>query len=327
MDHYNPCNYSESEGRVAIGENLEQFKGRPVVDWKPDESKVDFGANAIRIRVEYDEADEGITAPQRLSELLEENGSDKIESLVIGTWEPQDTGEDSSEVVEALVAARAGLPNLRNLFIGDIMMEECEISWIRQSDMSPLLSAFPNLEHLTVRGGENLSFGMLSHDRLKELCVQTGGLPPSVIHEIATAKLPMLEHLELWLGEPNYGGDATVEDLAPLLKGGLFPKLKYLGLKDSVIQDDIAGVVALAPILNQLEILDLSMGTLSDTGAQALLNSPGIRNLRTLDLHHHFLSKEMIERMKGLKININLEELQEPHEWGGEQHRFIAVSE
>src|SRR5262249_2977768 len=133
-------------------------------------------------------------------------------------------------------------------------------------------------------GGNNLSFGNIQHDHLKELVVQAGGLPPSVIHEVGAAKLPNLEHLELWLGEPNYGGDATAEDIAPLLKPNVFPKLRYLGLKNSEIQDEIAGVIAMAPVLNQLEVLDLSMGTLSDAGAKALLGSPAIKKLKKLDL-------------------------------------------
>ena len=32
------------------------------------------------------------------------------------------------------------------------------------------------------------------------------------------AELPNLEHLELWLGTDSYGGDATVADLADLLR-------------------------------------------------------------------------------------------------------------
>jgi hypothetical protein len=227
-----------------------------------------------------------------------------------------------------LVAARPKLPSLRNLFFGDIISEECEISWIRQSDLSPLLGAYQELEHLTVRGGENLAFGSPSHDKLKELVIQTGGLQPSVIHEIASARLPALEDLELWLGEPNYGGDATVEDLAPLLRAGsIFPKLKYLGLKDSVIADEIAGVVATAPILGQLEVLDLSMGILGDVGARALLASPAIRKLKKLDLHHHYISDAVAKEFKKLGIEVDLSDAESPDGSADPDDRYIAVAE
>ena len=307
-------------------ENLTEFKGLPVKDWS-GEGPADFGKVVFRLRLEYDEAGEDVSLPSKLASLLETKGSERIESLVIGAWDPEDSSAEPTELFEALVSARDKLPNLRNLFVGDIMGEENEISWIQQGDFSPLLAAYDRLEHLTVRGGGNLTFGTLRHDHLKELIVQTGGLPPSVIHEIGAARLPALEHLELWLGEPNYGGDATVDDLAPLLRGDGFPKLRYLGLKDSVIQDEIAGVVALAPILDRLEVLDLSMGTLGDEGATALLASPAIRKLKKLDLQHHFISGPVAKQLESLGNEVDLSDEQEPSVWGGESHRFIAVSE
>ena len=310
-----------------INENLTQFKGRPVKDWEGKAKSAEFQRITFRVRLDYDEASEGVTIAEKLADLLASAGSGQIESLVIGGWQGDDTQTDSSDVVELLVSSSSKLPLLRNLFIGDIFFEECEISWIRQSDLSPLLGAYPRLEHLTVRGGEGLTFGRMSHDALRELVVQTGGLPPSVVHEIAAAQLPALEHLELWLGEPNYGGEATVDDLAPLLRGGVFPKLRYLGLKDSVIQDEIAGVVALAPVVNQLEVLDLSLGTLGDEGAKALLASPAVRGLKKLDLHHHFMSRQVMDQFLALPITVDVSDPQEPHEWGGEQHRFVAVGE
>jgi hypothetical protein len=308
---------------LSISENLETFKGKPVVDWTGAAKPADFDRKVFRVRIDYDEAEEGVSFAEKLAGLFEADGADRIESLVLGAWQGDDTSTDSGDIVEALVSGRERLPRLRNLFFGDIMSEECEISWVVQSDLSPLLGAYERLEHLTVRGGEGLTFGTLRHDHLKELIVQAGGLPPSVVQEVAAAQLPALQHLELWLGEPNYGGDATVEDLAPLLRADKFPKLRYLGLKDSVIQDDIAGVVAIAPILDRLEVLDLSMGTLTDVGGKALLASPKIRKLKKLDLHHHYMSDAMVEQFEALNIDVDVSE----QEKGDEDDRFISVSE
>jgi len=312
---------------MSFYENLSEFKGLRVVDWTDKSDKIDPAKNAVRLRVEYDEVDDGVSIGDKIVGLLAIPAAAKIQSLIIGSWSPDDSGVNSSDMVEHLVSAREKLPQLRNLFLGDIIGEECEISWIQQSDLSPLLAAYPRLEHLTVRGGEGLTFGTLSHAHLKELVVQTGGLPPSVVHEVAAAKLPALEHLELYLGEPNYGGEATVEDLAPLLRAGLFPKMKYLGIKDSVIQDEIAGVLAIAPVLDQLQTLDLSLGTLGDEGAKALLASPKIRKLKRLDLHHHFISDALCRKLGALGIDVDLSDKQEPHEFRGQEDRFIAVSE
>jgi len=230
-------------------------------------------------------------------------------------------------VVEALVAARDRLPNLRAIFLGDVISEECEISWIRQSDVSPLFAAYPQLEHFCVRGAEGLSLGSLKHDRLKSLTIQSGGLGANVVREVAAAELPELEHLELWLGEDNYGGNATVADLAPILDGALFPKLNYLGLCDSEFADEIARAVAAAPVVERIRVLDLSMGTMGDEGASALLASPAILRLEKLDVHHHFCSEGMTAKLQSLGIEVDASERQEPEKDGDEVWRYVAVSE
>ncbi len=45
------------------------------------------------------------------------------------------------------------------------------------------------------------------------------------------------------------------------------------------IGDDIAQAIAHAPILDRLEVLDLSQGIISDVGAEALLASPKVNKV------------------------------------------------
>lgn len=312
---------------MAIYENVEEFAGRPVQDWDAETGIADPVGVAYRLSLSYDEAEEGDDIETKVAAFLADPAAPKVEALVIGTWITDDSSAPSTPIVEALAAARDRLAALRFLFFGDITSEQNEISWIVQSDLSPLLEAYPNLNHLTVRGGMELALGTPRHAKLRELIIQAGGLPPSVIHEVASAELPALEHLELWLGEPNYGGDATVEDLAALLKGERFPRLKYLGLKNSMISDEIAAVVALAPITQRLDVLDLSMGTLGDDGAKALLGSPAIRRLKKLDIHHHYVSDELVNALNALGIEVDASEREEPDKWGGEEQRYISVGE
>jgi hypothetical protein len=313
---------------VGVYDNLSEFKGHPVRDWNAAGDVRDPQGAAYRLSVSYDEAESGTTLVEKLGQFLADPLAGGVEALVIGAWGEVASGETSAPVVEALAAARDRLSRLRYLFFGDVSAEESEISWINQSDLSPLLEAYPKLEHLTVRGGTGLSLGTPRHARLRELVIQTGGLPRSVVHEVGSADLPALEHLELWLGAEDYGGDSTVEDLAPLLKAEGFPRLKYLGLKNSPSTDDIAAVVALAPVTARLEVLDLSMGTLGDEGAAALLGSPAVKRLRKLDIHHHYVSPGLVEKLKGLGIEVDADDVQEPDDWGdGEMHRFNAVSE
>ncbi|GAA0917230.1 STM4015 family protein [Streptomyces thermoalcalitolerans] len=287
------------------------------------------GAVAWRLAVDaYGGSDESFE--ERWNRFLDSVDPAGVRAIVVGAWvEPSQC--DSREVVQHLVDARDRLTALRAVFIGDIEMEEAEISWIMQSDVTPVLEAYPLLEELGVRGGTDLRFPAVRHQHLRTLRFETGGLPGEVVRGVAASELPALEHLEMWLGVEDYGGDATVADLAPLLAHGRFPALRHLGLQDSEIQDEIAAAVASAPVVAQLTSLDLSMGTLSDTGAEALLNGQPLTHLEHLNLEHHFLSESMIERIRAAfasaKTEVNLEDPQTPERWGDEEWRYVAVSE
>jgi hypothetical protein len=156
--------------------------------------------------------------------------------------------------------------------------------------------------------------------------IETGGLQREVVMEVAGAKLPALEHLELWLGSEWYGGNANVEHLRPFLIGKSFPRLRSLALRNFEAADALAEAVAGAPILKQLDTLDLSLGTLGDEGARALLASPAIRKLKKLDLHRHYMTAEMMDALKRLPLTVDVSQPTEarPEEEGG---RYVAISE
>jgi hypothetical protein len=65
------------------------------------------------------------------------------------------------------------------------------------------------------------------------------------------------------------------------------------------------------------------MGTLSDVGAEALLASPAIRNLKHLNLRHHYLSPEMMKRVRDLGIPVHVGERRD----GEDGERYVEVSE
>ena len=312
---------------MSIYEHTQESFGKPVKEWRPGVPLDDPSGTAYRIGIEYDEATAGVTWEGRFSEFLSLPASCSVSSIVVGVW--GDTGPlaDSSSVVNYLSKASGRLPALRALFIGDIISEEFEISWIQQSDMAPLFVAYPELEHFRVRGGNGLRFGPLNHSRLRSLIVESGGLDVSVVRDITSSSLPELEHLELWLGDENYGANAEMVDLAPILSGKLFPKLRYLGLRDSILTDAIAAAASHSPLLERLRVLDLSLGTLSDDGAAALLASPGIKKLEFLDLHHHYCSDEMVSKLEGLGIKVDTSDEQEPDVYDGASTRYVAVGE
>jgi hypothetical protein len=301
---------------MAIAQHLETFAGLKVVTYEPAVHLRPGrpGTVAYRLgRLDHGEAD--YPFPALLGWYLAEPAAAATTALVVGAWKYQDMvrwGAGNREVVEALVAARDRLPNLRALFLGEITVEECEISWITQGDVNPLLSAYPRLEEFRVRGVIGLTFGRLRHGNLQALAVESGGLPAGVLEEIWAADLPQLEHLELWLGTSEYGGIADVAPLEPLLSGRLFPRLRYLGLRNSDIADAVACAVAAAPVLERIDVLDLSLGSLSDEGARALLASPAVGRLEKLDVHHHFVSPEIVAELQGFGIEVDAGDVQEP---------------
>ncbi|MGO4181152.1 STM4015 family protein [Paenibacillus sp. TAF43_2] len=267
----------------------------------------------IRLSVGYDEYEEGVRMSELIEKLASSADGEKLSILTIGDWgQAYENSPDS--FLETLISHKDSFPNLTKLFIGDMGFEECEVSWINQTNLSPLLAAFPNLQSLSIKGSQELSLQPLVHEKLQELVIICGGLPKSVLEEITSAKLPELKKLELYLGVDDYGFDGGIEDVMPLLQGDLFPKLTYLGLKDSEIQDEIAIAIADAPILDQLEILDLSYGTLSDEGGKALLASERVKKLKHLNLSYHYMSDELLLRWKQAGLSVDVTDQQETDE-------------
>ena len=308
---------------MAFSEHRFSFAGKKVRDFT-GEVIPDLNQFAIRIKLEYDDK---TTWTEMLQKFLELPNAAALNTLIVGVWSGDQFDTNSEPVVEALVAARDQLPNLTAIFLGDIIGEECEVSWIHQSDLSPIFNAYPKLEFFTVRGTENLSLGVLKSEHLKNLVVQSGGLDVSVVRQVLNADLPNLEHLELYLGTDNYGANTQIDDLAPLLRGELFPKLTYLGLRDSDLSDALAGVLANAPIIERIKTLDISLGILTDEGARALIGSEKLGTLEKIDIHHHFIHEEVLAELKSklraLKVKIDASDPQDPNdEW-----RFVAIGE
>ena len=311
---------------MTIEAHIEEFGGLRVRDFVPAKGLAAPETTAYRLALDYDDIEHAKAQFADLfAALLADANVSGLTKLIIGQW-GGDWGTSSAVVVEMLVAARQKLSSLTGLFLGDIIRPEQEISWIVQSDLSPLWKAFPELEHLQVRGGGGLRFGTMQHDALRSLVVETGGLPREVVAEVANAKLPALEHLELWFGSEWYGGNATVEDVRPFLTGKLFPKLRSLALRNFRFVDELAKAIAESSILKQLDTLDLSLGTLGDEGALALLTAPHITKLKKLDLHHHYMSTKMMAALQQLPLTVDVSGQTEPESDEGEE-RYVAVSE
>ncbi|MDZ8094134.1 MAG: STM4015 family protein [Nostoc sp. DedQUE05] len=305
LQAYKPWNLEErfNEYQGYKNDRVTQFANRQVIEFDANVGIVEPVNNAYALRFEYENQNHD-NLPRKLSRLLQETNADKLEVLVFGLW-AETSQSDSSSIVQALVDAKQRLTNLKAVFIGDLTSEDSEISWIQQSDISPILQAYPKLEILQIRGGDRLQFSPpIRHNHLKALIVETGGLSRDTVAQICQMNLPALEHLELWFGSEDYGGDCWVEDLNPIIFAEKFPNLVYLGLRNSQFTDEIVSVIVGSPILDYISVLDLSMGTLTDAGAEELLNCSAINNLDILNISENFLSQEMIDKFSGLDVRV-----------------------
>lgn len=322
---------------MTIGSHLQEFHGLPAFTF-PDVADEPSQASrfpspetvAWRIAVDSYESDE--SWPDAFARFLKAVDTTRVRALVVGAWsDAYDNGP--AEVIEALVAAADRLPELRAVFLADIVMEECEISWIVQGDVSPVLKAFPRLEEFGVRGGNQLLFPAVRHERLRRLTVETGGMPVAAVRGVADSELPALTHLDLWLGTSEYGGDCEVGNLEPFFSGTRLPALKHLALRNSEIQDAICSALASAPVVARLDVLDVSMGVLTDDGATALLSGQPLTHLNTLDLHHNYLSADLRTRLletleaHGVTVHADQDDADADEEEDGTVWRFVAVGE
>nr|WP_241671837.1 STM4015 family protein [Streptomyces sp. IB2014 016-6] len=310
--------------------HVERFYGLPTYNFPPYADPADLPpADAVAWRLHrepYDAEEPADVCWKRFTEMVE---LEKVRAIIFGQpWYDGDGGMSDDDLIN--LAPR--LTGLEALFLGDLEDEQAMLSTISHCDVAPILAAYPGLRELAVRGGDGLDFPVSGHQQLRVLRVESGGLPPHAAEHIAAARLPSLERLELWLGDENYGGGATVEQLAPLLTGEGKPALRHLGLQNSFIQDELASALASAPVVPQLTSLSLSMGALSDDGVEALLQGQPLTHLRELDLSFHFISHEMMLRIwtalepAGVRVDLTMKHHPEPDDWD-EDGRYIAASE
>jgi predicted DNA-binding WGR domain protein len=311
--------FSSINHREDIGQNAGTFIGKRVADYDPEKpARADV---VYRFRSDYEENE----VMPNLEHFLATDAATKATALVIGAWHGDDPELTSEDVIKLLVNSKDRIPNLAALYVGDITSEENEMSWIKQSELSPLLKSFPKLQLLRARGGDGLALASPEHATLRGLALETGGMEVSVIRSVCTAKFPKLEYLELWLGTDEYGANHSVADLQPILSGRLFPELKYLGLRNCQQADELAAVVVNSPVVQRLETLDLSLGVLTDEGARALLKLPPSPTLKKLNLHYNYISAELIRQLKALPLTVDASkpsDMEDDDEW-----RFVAVGE
>ncbi|MCA9684489.1 MAG: hypothetical protein KC457_20010, partial [Myxococcales bacterium] len=228
----------------------------------------------------------------------------------------------------AAVAAAGPLEHLRKLTIAD-PEHYWDISSTVVGDVSAAIQAAPRLRELEAVGGE-IWISDLTHEHLEVLTLRTGGLPGESALALGQSLLPALRRMTVYFGADNYGGTASIDDLAGILTGEGFPALEHLGLVDAEFQNEIAALVASSQILPQLRSLDLSLGTLTDAGAEAIAAAaPRFAHLQRLDLRKSFLTPAGSALLRQALPNVEIIDAEQrtPSTWSGTPHYYVSVAE
>ena len=275
------------------------------------------------------------TADKVVAALLQHPSALLLEELTI-TMNMLDDGMYFRDVVKAI--AQYGAPALRTLRLGEYQQAgpggvdngyDYENSWAGLGDASALWKAVPRLEHLRLQmnlgsasaNGED-KIGTFDLPRLKHLEVITGGMSAGCARSFASGKLPAAESIELWFGSNNYGGDATVKDLDPLLAGDGVPKLQTLGLKNAEFADDIVAALAPSKILSRIQALSLAHGMMTDAGTQTIAaHADAFKHLKQLELSNNYISADGIAAVRGVCPIVSDEQRAD------EDYRYPALAE
>ncbi|MFC7639816.1 hypothetical protein ACFQX6_01215 [Streptosporangium lutulentum] len=132
--------YSEFNDEVD-GLYRGEYAGLPIARLRPPDAPMP-AADRTAWRISVNVYNPKETFEEHFARFLDTVDVGVVKAIIIGGW-GEAYQEDSGVPVRLLVENAARFPALRSLFFGAMPQEECEISWIRQSDVTPLLEAFP----------------------------------------------------------------------------------------------------------------------------------------------------------------------------------------
>lgn len=272
--------------------------GQDVVDFFPDDP-IKPGA-FLRITERYNQA---AKAKQCFDALFAHKHAANCLGLVLGVYSDLDEGteqyepwEDAYSPTVALLYENADkLTGLRHIFLGDFdAAMHLDISMAMGGNIGELLNTFPGLETIHLLSSAPELIASVRHIGLKSLSIIGSGLDDEFIENLGECVFPDLEKLVLCPGGNEYGGmGENVGSIKRLIAANPFKSVRHLGLCSSTAVDQLIRVLAGSELLAQLESLDLSLGELTDKGADFLIKeNASFEHLKSLDLYHNFLSDE-----------------------------------
>ncbi len=262
----------------------------------------------------------GKTIPftEALQFLLDLTSAQFLQGLTLGI----ENFEDNDYAAAIGVLAETKHKTLKELYIGDFHCEETELNWSAAGPLEPLCKGLPVLEELVVRSG-SLSAGKLTFPKLKSFTAISGELDGETLGEFANAKWPKLETLSIQLGR-DIDASRALEALEPVFKGKGLRQLKHLGFGNYHRTDELCTVLASAPIMKQIETLNLSQGTMGDEGAEALAASKRI-SLTQLDVSENFISSAGVISLNSIAGSVDGSSQED--DGGDPDDRYISAYE
>jgi uncharacterized protein (TIGR02996 family) len=238
--------------------------------------------DSIKVETTRHDEDEALTVTKLLAVALALPSARFLRLLTIGL----PSIHEEVSLVDTLVAA-GSRPALRSIALITNQEEEM-LSWTDAGELAPIVALYPNLESLEVcAGGYTLTEPNLP--KLRRLVLQTCHAPDDIVRTLVQFEWPELETLELWFGSSSYEHHYPIEMLAPLLTAKL-PKLRRLGICNCEVTDELCTAIVESPLLSQLERLSFAKGTMTEVGANILIeNAARLAHLEEIDVDDNYL--------------------------------------
>ncbi len=240
--------------------------------------------------------------------LKEIEGREDIENLCVSAWS-ESYEEGPGKIVDYLIENKEKYQDTKYFTFGNMNSEVCEMSWIWQWSYKDFFKAFPNIKGFSVQGTQDLTIGKLDLPELEILEIQGSGLDEETVREIAESNLPKLKKLNLFIGVEEYGCTVTTDSIKALLNEGNFPELINLGIcnmEQEFCLDAIKEIFN-SKYASQIKVLDISKSMITDKEGEYILeNIEKLSNIKYININYNFFSKEMLEKLEALDVEINL---------------------
>ncbi|MEO8554463.1 MAG: TIGR02996 domain-containing protein [Kofleriaceae bacterium] len=255
-----------------------------------------------------------------------------LRELVIGCVR---SGDQDNTALAATILHMDPKPPLRRLVLADFddsELDTIDISRAPIGELRGLGAAYPDLEHVILKGTGDVVLADLALPRAKQFALRTSTMRKATLAAILAAPWPALEDLELWFGEVErgYGAECDVADLAPLFKRR-WPHLRALRIMNSPFSDEIVAAIAGWAEAAQLTTLDFSLGTLSDAGARELVqHRAAFPRLERLGVFECALSPAGLALLRDAGFPVDATAISPAENWREPQqktYRYCSVSE